>query len=176
MPSSRTCGEDTTNSGAMHVRGSPLLRPSTNSSESSEQYMSPEQVCPRPTINQCNRAQIRDAHIFTMHFTTGFLAHLMPCAGWCGSMHQCQRRYQRTATRMTSGGNLNPANADLGGWMGRMSRWYSTATASSIKGQDTSSNAAGRGRAQCNSALPTRIDARPGLPIASAFGELALVA
>ena len=127
-------------------------------------------------IAVANEHQFRDAHIFTMHFTTGFLAHLMPCAGWCGSMQQCQRRYQRTATRMTSGGNLNPANADLGGWMGRMSRWYSTATASSIKGQDTSSNAAGRGRAQCNSALPTRIDARPGLPIASAFGELALVA
>ena len=46
---------------------------------------------------------------------------------------------------MTSGGNLNPANADLGGWMGRMSRWYFTARASFIKGQSTSTKAAGRG-------------------------------
>jgi hypothetical protein len=26
------------------------------------------------------------------------------------------RRYQRTATTMTSGGNRKPANADFGGW------------------------------------------------------------
>src|SRR5665213_102338 len=99
MPSSRTCGEDTTNSGAMHVRGSPLLRPSTNSSESSEQYMSPEQVCPRPTINQCNRAQIRDAHIFTMHFNTGISGHLTPCVGWCGSMQQCRSAIPEDVSR-----------------------------------------------------------------------------
>src|SRR5664279_3254088 len=58
----------------------------------------------------------------------------------------------RTAIRMTSSGNRNPANADVGGWMGRMSRWYFIATASSSKGQGTNSKAAGRGHAQCNSA------------------------
>src|ERR1035441_174213 len=35
---------------------------------------------------------------------------------------------------MTSGGNLNPANADLGGWMGRMRRGCFTSTALPING------------------------------------------
>src|SRR5664280_3692385 len=55
---------------------------------------------------------------------------------------------------MTSGGNLNPANAELGGWMGRMRRRCLTRTASSINDLGSSPNGSRRDRAQCNSALP----------------------
>src|SRR5665213_571601 len=53
---------------------------------------------------------------------------------------------------MTSGGNLNPANAELGGWMGRMRRRCFTRTASSINDLGSSPNGSRRDRAQCNSA------------------------
>src|SRR5665213_1070162 len=53
---------------------------------------------------------------------------------------------------MTSGGNLNPANADLGGWMGRMRRKSFMPTAPSMSGLGTSPKATRPGRAQCNSA------------------------
>jgi hypothetical protein len=56
---------------------------------------------------------------------------------------------------MTSGGNLNPANADLGGWMGRMRRKSFMPTASSMSGLGTSPKATRPGCAQCNSALGT---------------------
>jgi hypothetical protein len=69
---------------------------------------------------------------------------------------QSVRRYQRTAIRMTSGGNLNPVNADFGGWMGRI-RWRCfTSTASSIGGPARAPEASGRGRAQRNSAELTQ--------------------
>src|SRR5664280_1788699 len=40
-------------------------------------------------IGVVNEHQFGDAHVFTMDFNTGFSAHLMPCAGWSGSMQEC---------------------------------------------------------------------------------------
>src|SRR5664280_1209304 len=53
---------------------------------------------------------------------------------------------------MTSGGSLNPLNANLGGRTGRMRRRCFTPTASSINGLGTSPTSSMRGHAQCNSA------------------------
>jgi hypothetical protein len=45
---------------------------------------------------------------------------------------------------MTSGGNLKPAQADLGGWMGRMNRRCFIPTASSTNGLGTNPTASRR--------------------------------
>src|SRR5664280_114357 len=53
---------------------------------------------------------------------------------------------------MTSGGNLNPAKADLGCWMGRMSRLYFTPTASFSHGTGSNPCGSRQVHAQCNNA------------------------
>ena len=40
-------------------------------------------------IGAATERQFRGAHVFAMHFNTGFSAHLTSCVEWCGSMQQC---------------------------------------------------------------------------------------
>lgn len=54
---------------------------------------------------------------------------------------------------MTAGATRNPANADLGGWMGRVRRQRSIPTASFSHGSGMNPAATERGRGQRNSAL-----------------------
>src|SRR5665213_425903 len=54
-------------------------------------------------------------------------------------------------------GNLNPANAELGGWRGWMRRRCFTRTAGSINNLGSSPSGLRRDRAQCNSAVETHV-------------------
>ena len=40
------------------------------------------------SIGAVTERQFHGAHVFTMHFNTGFSVHLMPSVGWRGSMQQ----------------------------------------------------------------------------------------
>src|SRR5664280_1483485 len=58
---------------------------------------------------------------------------------------------------MTSGGNLNPANAELGGCMDAVTRRCLTSRASLNHRSGTDPEASGRDRAQCNRAGSARL-------------------
>jgi hypothetical protein len=73
--------------------------------------------------------------------------------------------------RMTSGGNLSPANAELGGWMGRMRRRCFTRTASSNNDLGSSPNGSRRDRAQCNSAV-TNEKPDGAIPVVERHGQV----
>src|SRR5664280_1478912 len=64
---------------------------------------------------------------------------------------------------MTSGGNLNPANAALGGWTGRTRYRRFTPTASRVNGLGTNPAATERGRAQRNTTGTDRTARRAAL-------------
>jgi hypothetical protein len=108
-------------------------------------------------IGAANEHQFRGAHVFTMHFNTGFSAQLMPCAGWCGSMQQCPN---------------NRVEADHGRLKARlrpMRGLKRDRTASVIIEGHTFIQNLRRGHYELG------VNALPGLTIAAAFDELALV-